>query len=241
MAQIITREDIKILNDILNEQNEVVKKLRSENKPLYGFNINFCGAPELVPLYEEIYKSVEVRNNILALTGIRIFLEEFIKVLWVASEVRTCQLSGKLEDINNDWKKVMKFYDEKYLGIELGKISLENIYKTLKNKSILDDKEIEEIKTIRKCVGNIYAHSKKIMILESLIQTGLITPDIPLGRLDVRTGKVDTVNFRSSHPLVRPFTFRRLAEIIAPFLLKYIFDLTNKKRGYFGPIRGNEK
>lgn len=240
MAQILTRNDIKILNDILNEQNEMVKELRSKNKLLYDSNINLCGAPELVPLYEEIYKSVEVGNNALALTGIRIFLEEFIKVLWVALEVRTHQLSGELEDINKDWEGVMRFYDEKCLEIELGKISLEDIYETLRNKSILDIKEIEEIKTIRKCVGNIYTHSKKIMILESLIQIGLITPNIPLGRLDVKTGKVDTVSFRSSHPLVRPFTFRRLAEIIAPLLLKYTFDLISKKGDYFGPIRSNK-
>ena len=99
MAQVLTKKDIKILNDILIREIDAVKKLRSKNKPLYGSNINSSGAPELVPLYEEIYKSVEVNNNILALVGIRIFLEEFIEVLWVASEVRKSQLSGKLEDI----------------------------------------------------------------------------------------------------------------------------------------------
>lgn len=237
MAQILTKKDIKILNDILNEQNELAKELRSKNKSLYDSNINLCGAPELVPLYEEIYKSIKINNNILALVGVRIFLEEFIKVLWVALEVRIRQLSGKLGDINKDWKEVMKFYDDKYFEIELGKISLEDIYKTLENKSILDIKEIEEIKTIRRCIGNIYTHSKKIMILESLIQTGLITPEMPLERLDIKTKKIDRISLRSSHPLIRPFTFRRLAEIIAPLLLKYIFDLTNKKRGYFGPLR----
>lgn len=240
MAQILNRKDIKILNDILNEQNEAIKKLRSEEKPIYDSNINLSGAPELAPLYEEIYKSIKVNNNILALAGIRIFLEEFINILWVASEVRANQLSGKLKDINKDWKRVMKFHDEKLLEIEEQRISLDKIYETLKNKGILELKEIEEIKIIRKCIGNIYAHSKKMMILEALIQTGLITSEIPVGRVNIKTKKVDVVKLRSSHPLIRSFSFRRVAEIFAPLLLKYIFDLTNKKRGYFGPIRSSE-
>ena len=43
MAQILTKKDISILNDILNKQNKEIENLRSKGKPPYGFNINLCG------------------------------------------------------------------------------------------------------------------------------------------------------------------------------------------------------
>jgi hypothetical protein len=74
------------------------------------------------------------------------------------------------------------------------------------------------------------------MILEGLINAGLFTPEMLVSKFDVKTKRLDKVSLRTSHPMLRPFAFKKLAEFIAPLLLKYIFDLTNKKSSYFGPL-----